>query len=85
MDQQQISAIVSAQRTYFESGKTLCTCNRKKALKKLYDAIVSHEKDLIDALQKDLGKSDFESYRSEERRVGKECGCVCRSRWSPYH
>ena len=23
--------------------------------------------------------------RSEERRVGKECGCVCRSRWSPYH
>ena len=24
-------------------------------------------------------------YRSEERRVGKECGCVCRSRWSPYH
>ena len=24
-------------------------------------------------------------FRSEERRVGKECGCVCRSRWSPYH
>ena len=23
--------------------------------------------------------------RSEERRVGKECGFVCRSRWSPYH
>ena len=23
--------------------------------------------------------------RSEERRVGKECYCVCRSRWSPYH
>ena len=25
--------------------------------------------------------AEFESYRSEERRVGKEC----RSRWSPYH
>src|SRR2546421_2737496 len=25
--------------------------------------------------------SDLEIYRSEERRVGKEC----RSRWSPYH
>jgi nickel-dependent lactate racemase len=25
------------------------------------------------------------SERSEERRVGKECYCVCRSRWSPYH
>ena len=24
-------------------------------------------------------------YRSEERRVGKECNQVCRSRWSPYH
>ena len=23
--------------------------------------------------------------RSEERRVGKECHVVCRSRWSPYH
>src|SRR3546814_4716585 len=25
------------------------------------------------------------SDRSEERRVGKECGSTCRSRWSPYH
>ena len=23
--------------------------------------------------------------RSEERRVGKECVFLCRSRWSPYH
>ena len=23
--------------------------------------------------------------RSEERRVGKECPTMCRSRWSPYH
>src|SRR5213075_3481555 len=23
--------------------------------------------------------------RSEERRVGKECALVCRSRWAPYH
>ena len=23
--------------------------------------------------------------RSEERRVGKECAILCRSRWSPYH
>src|SRR5216117_3849119 len=25
------------------------------------------------------------SCRSEERRVGKECPSLCRSRWSPYH
>ena len=40
-------------------------------------------------------KSDFDDHawlavdkgatRSEERRVGKECCLVCRSRWSPYH
>src|SRR3546814_5208249 len=27
---------------------------------------------------------DF-TFRSEERRVGKECVSTCRSRWSPYH
>src|SRR3546814_14408895 len=25
------------------------------------------------------------AYRSEERRVGKECVSTCRSRWSPFH
>src|SRR3546814_15826629 len=27
----------------------------------------------------------FRQFRSEERRVGKECVSTCRSRWSPYH
>ena len=27
----------------------------------------------------------FVFQRSEERRVGKECASMCRSRWSPYH
>src|SRR3546814_14766577 len=26
-----------------------------------------------------------QTFRSEERRVGKECVSTCRSRWSPYH
>ena len=40
-------------------------------------------------LEKDPG--DFKlieqlaAERSEERRVGKECRLLCRSRWSPYH
>ena len=29
--------------------------------------------------------SDWKENRSEERRVGKECLRLCRSRWSPYH
>ena len=30
------------------------------------------------------GSAEF-AERSEERRVGKECQGLCRSRWSPYH
>ena len=30
-------------------------------------------------------QSDETMVRSEERRVGKECVSLCRSRWSPYH
>ena len=31
------------------------------------------------------GSPDNPKGRSEERRVGKECVSLCRSRWSPYH
>src|SRR3546814_14473845 len=31
-----------------------------------------------------LGGEQEAGARSEERRVGKECGRTCRSRWSPY-
>src|SRR3546814_8154273 len=31
------------------------------------------------------GVSFVQTFRSEERRVGKECVSTCRSRWSPYH
>src|SRR3546814_16464928 len=30
-------------------------------------------------------KFEKDLWRSEERRVGKECVSTCRSRWSPYH
>ena len=33
----------------------------------------------------DLGYTRKIKSRSEERRVGKECLRLCRSRWSPYH
>ena len=36
-------------------------------------------------LDQELISSLGGSVRSEERRVGKECVCQCRSRWSPYH
>ena len=33
----------------------------------------------------ELADPIYEKFRSEERRVGKECAVRCRSRWSPYH
>src|SRR3546814_16593124 len=32
-----------------------------------------------------VGRAALDEYRSEERRVGKECVRQSRSRWSPYH
>ena len=35
----------------------------------------------VDYMEERLAPNSVRQYRSEERRVGKEC----RSRWSPYH
>ena len=37
------------------------------------------------AVNRDGAAKVAEAARSEERRVGKECRLLCRSRWSPYH
>ena len=39
----------------------------------------------LEALVRRKDPTDLRERRSEERRVGKECDRVCRSRWSPYH
>ena len=36
-------------------------------------------------IHKEDVKAEAQQWRSEERRVGKECTSWCRSRWSPYH
>ena len=46
------------------------------------------EKGFKDVTMKDICEKTGLSrggLRSEERRVGKECLRLCRSRWSPYH
>ena len=44
---------------------------------------------IVEAMEKldlnDLARAYAGRGRSEERRVGKECVSLCRSRWSPYH
>src|SRR3546814_11053560 len=48
------------------------------------DRTIAHHRDEIRTERR--GRRNFTDLsRSEERRVGTECGSTCRSRWSPYH
>ena len=51
--------------------------------KMIADLIAEIDKMLIS--QEKLQEKVKKNARSEERRVGKECLRLCRSRWSPYH
>lgn len=65
MTETEIKKLVESQRVYFDSGATLDLAFRMAALQKLKTAIQAHESDIHAALQKDLGKSAFESYMCE--------------------
>lgn len=71
-----IPALVSRQKDYFYGGATLDTAGRKEALIALRNAILSREKDISDALYKDLRKAPFESYMSEIGMVLDELGYI---------
>ena len=53
----------------------------EKYIHKCVDSILNQTFSDIEVILVDDGTPD----RSEERRVGKECLRLCRSRWSPYH
>lgn len=57
--------LVEAQRAYFNSGATFPISHRLEALSKLKKAIQRHEKDLLEAIHSDLGKSASEAYMCE--------------------
>ena len=65
MNEYEIKNIVSNQRKYFLTGATLDVAARVSALRRLKDSIIKHEPEINAALQKDLGKSNFESYMCE--------------------
>ena len=60
-----IESIVASQREFFASGKTFDIAFRKQALKSLRDSILRHEKELLEAIKTDLGKSSTEAYMCE--------------------
>lgn len=61
----EIEKLVKAQRTFFDSGKTLEVSYRLHALELLERAILKYEEKLYAALKADLGKSPSESYMCE--------------------
>lgn len=60
-----IDRVLAEQREYFDSGETLSVKFRIEMLKKLREAIRTHEDEINEALTKDLGKSSFEGFMCE--------------------
>lgn len=60
-----IDQILESQRKYFQSGATLPVKFRIEMLKRLYNAVKKYETEIGEALQEDLGKSDFEGFMCE--------------------
>lgn len=65
MTEQEIATILAKQHAFFASGRTIPVSFRQEQLRKLKRSMLAHEKDLNEALQKDLGKSRMESYMCE--------------------
>ncbi len=65
MEKQEIEKLLNSQRDYFKTGATLDVNFRIEKLKTLRDVVKKYEKEIAEALKKDLGKSDFEGYMCE--------------------
>ena len=58
----EIHQIVLSQKDYFLSGETLDVKYRIAQLKKLKQALIDYEQDIVDAIKVDLNRSDAEAY-----------------------
>lgn len=61
----EISEITELQRKFFKTGKTLDPAYRLAALEKLEKSVKAHEKEVMEALKLDLGKSEQEAFMCE--------------------
>ncbi len=61
----EIEKLVNKQRSFFSTHQTHDISYRIRMLRKLQKAIYKYEKDISEALYKDLGKAELESYMCE--------------------
>ena len=78
MTETEIKEIVQKHRTYFYTGAPLHVSRRVQALTKLKACIEKYETKIHLALEKDLGKSAFESYMCETGLVLSEISYMLR-------
>ena len=79
-----MSTMIEKQKEFFTSGKTLPLEFRINQLKRLKDSIERNEKIILEALYKDLRKSEIEAYNSEVLVVTTEADYVLKriSKWT---
>lgn len=65
MEALEIKKLVEKQKKFFASGLTKDINVRRDKLKNLHEAILRNEELIMDALLKDLNKSEYESYMTE--------------------
>ena len=73
-------SIESAQKKVEQQNYSI----RKRLLQ--YDDVLNQQREVVYGIRNAAIHAERpKETRSEERRVGKECASMCRSRWSPYH
>lgn len=60
-----VERMIESQRSFYYTGATKPADFRKAQLSHLKQSIKNHEQEVIEALRKDLGKSEFEAYATE--------------------
>lgn len=63
--QEKVAELLNKHKGFFETGKTRDIDFRLTQLDKLKKAILKNENEILDSLNKDLGKSQFEGYTTE--------------------
>ena len=65
LDQVAVEGMLKEHKKFFAAGETRSIEYRIAALKRLKSVIKKYEKEIINALYRDLGKSEFEAYGTE--------------------